>query len=611
MKDTEKILITETVFRDAHQCLLATRMRTEDMLPICETLDRAGYWSMEVWGGATFDACLRFLKEDPWDRLRKLKAALPKTQIQMLLRGQNIVGYRHYPDDVLRKFIERAHENGVQVFRVFDALNDLRNLEVSAREIKRHRAHLQLAVCYTTGPIYDAGYFADLSGKLADLGADSLCIKDMAGLLSPYAAEELVRKIKSAVPLPLHLHTHDTAGFATATVLKAIEAGVNGVDTAISPLASGASQAPTETMAATLKGTLHDTGLDLDALSEAGEYFRKVRKKYRKFESEYTGVNTNMLIWQIPGGMISNLASQLKDQNALDKMKDVLEEVPRVRKDMGYPPLVTPTSQIVGTQATLNVLAEEKYTVIATETKNYLKGLYGKPPGPVSEELLKRAVGKEKIIACRPADILEPELEKLSRDLGPTARGIEDVLSYALFPSAAMEFFEWRAKGLPPPAEEDVKEETSRAPAPHYAPSEFVIKVHGEPFHVKIAGAGPKGEEPRAYFIQVNGKLEEVLVESLVEVVPTAQGEIVPKPVRESARPKAREIGDVSTPIPGKVVKIKVSEGAKVKAGTTVLVLEAMKMENEIHTPIDGVVKKILVKVGDEVNPQETLMKIG
>jgi len=610
MKDIKKIIVTETALRDAHQCLLATRMRTEDMLPICETLDRVGYWSMEVWGGATFDTCLRFLKEDPWERLRKLKAALPRTQIQMLLRGQNIVGYRHYPDDVLKKFIERAVENGIRIFRVFDALNDLRNLETSAQEIKRHKAHLQTSICYTTGPIYNADYYADLAKKLAGMGADSICIKDMGGILSPFAAEELVRKIKEAVPLQLHLHTHDTAGFATSSLLKAIEAGVDGVDTAISPLSSGASQAPTETIAAALKGTPYDPGLDMKSLSEAADYFRKIRKKYRKYESEYTGINTNMLIWQIPGGMISNLASQLKDHNALDRMQDVLEEVPRVRSDMGYPPLVTPASQIVGTQATLNILADEKYKVIATETKNYLKGLYGKPPAPVSKELLKRALGKENPITCRPADMLEPELEKMAKEIGATAIGIEDVLSYALFPGAAKEYFEWRAKGLPPPNDEEVIEKAEKAPALHYAPTEFVIKVHGEPFHVKIAAAGPKGEQPRPFFIEVDGKLEEVVLESLVEIMPTVQGEIVPSPAGVSARPKAKEIGDVSTPIPGKVTKILAKEGDKVKAGTTVLVLETMKMASEIHTPIDGVVKKILVRVGDEVNPQETLMVI-
>jgi len=610
MKDIKKIIVTETVLRDAHQCLLATRMRTEDMLPICETLDRVGYWSLEVWGGATFDTCLRFLKEDPWERLRKLKAALPRTQIQMLLRGQNIVGYRHYPDDVLKKFIERAVENGIQIFRVFDALNDLRNLETSAKEIKRHKAHFQASICYTTGPIYNAEYYAGLSKKLADMGADSICIKDMGGILSPFAAEELVRMIKEAVPLQLHLHTHDTTGFATSSLLKAIEAGVDGVDTAISPLSSGASQAPTETIAAALKGSSFDPGLDMKSLSEAADYFRKIRKKYRKYESEYTGINTNMLIWQIPGGMISNLASQLKDHNALDRMQEVLEEVPRVRSDLGYPPLVTPASQIVGTQATLNVLADEKYKVIATETKDYVKGLYGKPPAPVNKELLKKALGKENPITCRPADLLESELEKMAKEIGATAIGIEDVLSYALFPAAAMEYFEWRAKGLPPPKEEEVTEKAGKGPAPHYAPSEFVIKVHGEPFHVKIAAAGPRGEQPRPFFIEVDGKLEEVVLESLVEIVPTVKGEIVPTTAGVSERPKAKETGDVSTPIPGKVTKILVKEGDKVKAGTTVLVLETMKMASEIHTPIDGVVKKILVKIGDEVNPQETLMVI-
>jgi len=605
----KKILITETVFRDAHQCLLATRLRTEDMLPICEKIDKVGYWSVEMWGGATFDTCLRYLREDPWERLRSLRKALPNTKLQMLLRGQNLVGYRHYPDDVVEKFIERSVANGIDIIRIFDALNDLRNLKTSAKVTKRTGAHLQLAIAYTVSPVHSIEYFVDLAQKMEDMGCDSICIKDMAGLLTPFVTYNLIKKIKEKVKVPIHLHTHDTGGFGSMNILKAIEAGVDMVDTAISPLASGSSHPPTETIVASLLNTEYDTGLNLELLGEIADYFKEVVKKYKKFRSELTNIDTGVIVWQIPGGMLSNLANQLKEQDALHLIKDVLKEVPAVRKDLGYPPLVTPTSQIVGTQATLNVLTGERYKVITTETKNYIRGAYGTPPGKIDKELMKKAIKRSEIIKVRPADLLEPELEKITKELGNKAKSVEDILSYALFPNISLEFFELREQGKLKPVDMEEQPEEIHAP-PKVAPSEFIIKLHGDSYHVKIAGVGPKGGGPRPFFIQVNNKLEEVLVESLMEVVPAPEGQIIPTTKIEGVRPKAREIGDITTPIPGKIRAIRVKENDHVNQGDTVLIIEAMKLENEVHSPISGTVKKIYVKVGDDVNPQETLMVV-
>ncbi|MBI5894212.1 MAG: pyruvate carboxylase subunit B, partial [Deltaproteobacteria bacterium] len=455
--------------------------------------------------------------------------------------------------------------------------------------------------------------FVDMAVKLENMGADTICIKDMAGLLTPYDSYDLVSKLKQKISLPIHIHTHDSSGLASMSYLKGIEAGAEIIDTAISSFASGTSQPPTESIVAALKDTPYDTGLDLSLLAEIAEYFRDIRKKYKRFESEYTGINTRTLVVQIPGGMISNLAIQLKEQNALDKMNEVLEEIPKVRKDLGYPPLVTPTSQIVGTQATLNILTGERYKVITSETKNYLKGLYGTPQGKIDKKVQKKAIGSEEPITCRPADLLEPEMDKLTRELGAKAKNVEDVLSYALFPNVAIEYFEQRDDGAlkPEPLEEPPAEKEQHAPQmPFLAPSEFIVTVHGESFRVKVAGAGHKVEGKRPFFLKIDDRLEEVMIESLTEIIPTTAGEIEAKPTTQSVRPRAKEKGDVTAPIPGKVTSIKVSEGDKVSAGDTVLTVESMKMENEVHTPIDGVVKKIYVKVGDSVNPDETLVKI-
>jgi oxaloacetate decarboxylase alpha subunit len=448
------IKITDTVLRDAHQSLLATRMRTEDMLPICEALDEIGYHSLEVWGGATFDACLRFLHEDPWERLRLLKQHLPKTPLQMLLRGQNAVGYRHYADDVVERFCYKAVENGMNIFRIFDAVNDTRNLETAMRAVKAAGGHAQGTICYTVSPVFNADVAVQMCKELEQMGADSICLKDMAGLLDPYTAAEIIGKLRQATTLPIALHSHCTSGFADMAYIKAIEAGVDIVDTAISSLSHGTSQPPTETLVATLRGTKYDPGLDLQKLTKIADYFANVRKKYAAFESETFGVDAGVLIHQMPGGMISNMINQLREQNALDRLDEVLEEMPRVRRDMGYPPLVTPTSQIVGTQAVLNVLAGERYKRVTKEVRQYFQGFYGRSPAPINPEVQAKVLSAgDEVITSRPADVLPPELDKARAEIGDLARCEEDVITYALFPQIAREFFTWRNNGGKPEPE--------------------------------------------------------------------------------------------------------------------------------------------------------------
>jgi pyruvate/oxaloacetate carboxyltransferase len=440
-----KIEIMETVLRDAHQCLIATRMRTDDMLPIAAELDDIGYWSLETWGGATFDATLRFLKEDPWERLRKLRAAMPKTRFQMLLRGQNVVGYRNYPDDVVRAFVERAAANGIDVFRIFDAMNDVRNMKTAIESALKTGKLVEGTVCYTISPVHSPEYFLRVAEKLADMGVQLVCLKDMAGMLAPYAAYEIIKKIKSRISLPLHLHSHCTAGLSPMNYIMAVEAGADILDTAIAPFSQGSSQAATEQVVAALKDTPHDTGLDLAKLGKISEYFYAVRRNYAEFESPVNNqIKTDVLISQVPGGMLSNLVAQLRQQKAEDKLDAVLAEMPHVRKDLGYPPLVTPTSQIVGSQAALNVMTGKRYAVVAMETRNYVMGLYGEPPGPISGEIKEKVLGKKQAITCRPADLLRPGLETARKDAAGLAHSEEDVLSYALFPEIAREFFTWR-----------------------------------------------------------------------------------------------------------------------------------------------------------------------
>ncbi len=438
----KKIELTETVLRDAHQSLLATRMRTEDMLPIAEKLDAVGYWSLETWGGATFDASLRYLKECPWERLRALRRAMPRTRFQMLLRGQNVVGYRNYPDDVVRRFVERAAANGIDVFRIFDAMNDIRNMKTAIEAALGAGKLVEGAICYTLSPVHSADYFVRVGEKLADLGVQIICLKDMAGMLAPYAAYEIVAKLKARIPLPVHVHSHCTAGLAPMSYMMAIEAGADMLDTALSPLAQGTSQPATEAFVAALMGTERDTGLDLALLGELAHYFHDVRRKYAEFESPVSNqIKPDVLVSQVPGGMLSNLVAQLRAGKAEDKLEAVLAEMPTVRADLGYPPLVTPTSQIVGSQAALNVLTGKRYAMVPTETTNYVLGLYGEPPGPLSDEVKKKVLRDRAPITCRPADLLPPGLEEARRQIGDLATSEEDVLSYALFPDIAKEYF--------------------------------------------------------------------------------------------------------------------------------------------------------------------------
>ena len=606
------ILITDVALRDGHQSLLATRMRTEDMLPIAQKLDAVGYWSLEVWGGATFDTCLRFLKEDPWERLRALRAAMPNTKLQMLLRGQNLVGYRHYADDVLERFVERSAANGIDVFRIFDALNDVRNLDRAISEVKACGKHAEASISYTVSPVHSIDRFVDMAKQLEDLGTDTLCIKDMAGLLAPLEAYHLIRRLKAAVKVPIHLHTHYTSGMASMSSLMAILGGLDMLDTSISPLAGGTSHPATETLVASLRDTPYDTGLDLASFQPITEHFRTVRRKYRQFESDFTGVDAEILTSQIPGGMLSNLAAQLSEQNALDRMKEVLDEVPRVRKDMGYPPLVTPTSQIVGTQATLNILTGERYKVITNETKNYFLGLYGRAPGQVDHDIMSRAIGDEEPVKSRPADRLEPEMEAAKKELPPSVDTLEDQLSFVLFPAIARDFFEAREKGdlVPEPLEAMSAKGPAVAGELHLAPVEFNVTVHGETYHVKVSGSGRKTDGRKPYYIRVNDKLEEVSLEPIQEVLAGVPEAPESSPGTKPKRPKPSKPGDVSPPMPGRVVKVLVSKDDRVKSGDPLLIIEAMKMESRVPAPIDGRVTAILVEEGESVKTDETVIQL-
>ena len=603
-----KVHITDTILRDAHQSLIATRMRTDDMLPICERLDRIGFWSLEVWGGATFDACLRFLKEDPWERLRQLRKALPNTRLQMLLRGQNLLGYRHYSDDVVRAFIERSAENGIDVFRIFDAMNDLRNLQTSIDAVKQSNKHAQGTICYTISQVHSIEKFVTQAKQLETMGCDSIAIKDMAGLLIPAVAGELTHKMTDAVSIPIHLHSHDTAGMSSMNHLMAIQNGCRHIDTAISSFSGGSSHAPTETMVAALHGTDNDTGLDLQALQEIGFYFKEIRKKYHQFESDMTGLDTRVQVNQVPGGMISNLSSQLQEQGNLDRMNDVLAEIPRVRKDLGYPPLVTPTSQIVGTQAVLNVMTGERYKTITNEVKLYMQGRYGQAPGEVNADVRRKAIGNESVIDVRPADLLKSEMSQLRKEIGELATSEEDVLSYAMFPEIGKDFLEQRSSGtLIPEALEPAPSEER----PHAAPVEFNVTMHGETYHIKMTGTGHKGQHQRPFFVTVDGVPEELLVETLDEVLIGHEGsETSHTDHKGSKRPRASKPGHVTTSMPGTIVDVLVKVGSAVKAGDTVLVTEAMKMETEVQAPVSGTVSAVHVSKGDSVNPDEALIEI-
>lgn len=606
-----KILVTDVILRDAHQSLIATRMRTEDMLPICDKLDKVGFWSLEVWGGATFDACVRFLKEDPWERLRQLKKALPNTRLQMLLRGQNLLGYRHYADDVVRKFVQKAADNGMDVFRIFDALNDLRNLQVSIEAVKKAGKHAQGAICYTTSPVHTIQEFVSLGKQMQDMGCDSIAIKDMAGLLTPYTTGELVKALVDALNIPVHIHSHATSGLASMCQIKAIENGAAAIDTAISAFAGGTSHPPTESMVAALRNTPYDTGLDLELLQAIGFYFYEIRKKYHQFESEFTGVDTRVQVNQVPGGMMSNLAHQLKQQNALARMNEVLAEIPRVRADLGYPPLVTPTSQIVGTQAVMNVITNDRYKTITNEVKLYLKGRYGKAPGKVSEGIRRQAIGNEDVIDIRPAELLPPELDRLRNEIGDLAHNEEDVLTYAMFPDIGREFLQQRAEGtLQPEILEPPKHENGST---KMVATEFNVTIHGETYHLKVNGTGYRNQPTKPYYISIDGVPEEILVETLdsIAVNPGAVTEATAAGAAQSGgRPRATEPGHVTTSMPGTIVDVLVHVGDKVKAGAPVLITEAMKMETEIQAPLAGTIQAIHVKKGDAVTPDQALIEI-
>ena len=599
---SKKITVTDTILRDAHQSIIATRMRLDDMLPICAKLDQVGYWSLEVWGGATFDSCVRFLKEDPWERLRKLKAGLPNTRLQMLLRGQNLLGYRHYSDDVVRAFVAKAAVNGIDVFRIFDAMNDVRNLRVSIEAVKATGKHAQGTIAYTTSPVHTVEAFVKQAKAMQAMGIDSIAIKDMAGLLTPYATADLVRALKADVDLPVFIHSHDTAGMGSMCQLKAIEAGADHIDTAISSFAWGTSHPGTESMVAALKGSEFDTGLDLALIQEIGLYFHAVRKKYHQFESEFTAVDTRVQVNQVPGGMMSNLANQLKEQGALSRINEVFAEIPRVREDLGFPPLVTPTSQIVGTQAVFNVLAGERYKTITNEVKLYLQGRYGLAPGKVNEQLRKQAIGSEDVIEVRPADLLKPEMAKLREEIGSLAQSEEDVLTYAMFPDIGRKFLEERAAGtLTPEVLLPIPEAGGMAPAGgEGVPTEFVVDVHGESYRVDITGVGVKSDGKRHFYLSIDGMPEEVVFEPLNDFVAGASGK----------RKQASAPGDVSTSMPGNIVDVLVKVGDTVKAGQAVLISEAMKMETEVQAPIAGTVTAVHVAKGDRVNPGDVLVEI-
>jgi pyruvate carboxylase subunit B len=610
-----KVFVSELVLRDGHQSLIATRLRTDDMLPICSKLDSIGFWSLEAWGGATFDSCVRYLKEDPWERLKKLRKALPNSRIQMLLRGQNLLGYRHYSDDVVRAFVGKSANNGVDVFRIFDAMNDLRNLRTSIEEVKKVGKHAEGCISYTTSPVHDISHFVRLAKELEGMGCDTLAIKDMAGLLTPYTTADLVKALRAEINIPIHLHSHATSGLSAMSFLKAVEAGATILDTCVSAFGEGASHSSTESIVAALRGTEYDTGLDLVAIQEINAYFREVRKKYWQFESDFTGVDTRVLVNQVPGGMISNLSNQLKEQGALARMDEVLAEIPRVREDLGFPPLVTPTSQIVGTQAVLNVLTGARYKSVTTEVKNYLLGHYGKAPGTINSEVKNIAVGNLEVITCRPADLLEDEMDKLRIQIENLAKSDEDVLTYAMFPDLAQTFLQERNAGTLKP-EQLMPKEASTPSSARYAPNEFKVTLHGETFHIKLTGSGHAGEEQRPFYVSVDGISEEVMVETLSEIEVSGgngNGGSKKKAVamnNNGSRPRPSHEGCVTTAMPGTIVDVKVKAGDNVNAGDGVLVIEAMKMENEIQAPKSGIVIGVHVKKGDSVTPDETLIEI-
>ncbi|SNS11672.1 sodium-extruding oxaloacetate decarboxylase subunit alpha [Pseudomonas segetis] len=583
--------ITDVVLRDAHQSILATRMRLEDMLPIAAKLDKVGFWSVESWGGATFDACIRYLGEDPWERIRQLKQAMPNTRQQMLLRGQNLLGYRHYADDVVEKFVERAAVNGVDVFRVFDAMNDPRNLSTALKAVKQQGRHAQGTISYTTSPVHTLDMWLDLSKQIEDMGADSIAIKDMAGILTPYTAFELVSRMKSSLSIPIHMQCHATAGLSSVAILKAVEAGIDNVDTAISSLSMTYGHSPTESVVAMFQGTERDTGLDLLLLEEIAAYFREVRKKYAKFEGSLKGIDSRILVAQVPGGMLTNMEGQLKEQGAQDKFDQVLAEIPRVREDLGFIPLVTPTSQIVGTQAVINVLTGERYKSITKEAAGILKGEYGSAPAPFNQQLQARVLDGAQAITCRPADLIEDEMDKLSAELAALAKeqgfalaadAVDDVLTYALFPQIGLKFLQNRGN---PAAFEPVPDGQQVVPVQSGKPEVYTVAVNGQSYVVEVNEGGDiTGLKP--------------LANAAGAAVPVA-----PAPVTGGEPQLA--------PLAGNIFKVLVKPGEVVEDGQLVIVLEAMKMETEIRAFKAGTIGAVNIKVGDAVAVGDSLLTIG
>ena len=566
-----RVKLTDTVFRDAHQSLLATRMRTRDMLPIAEKMDQVGFFSLETWGGATFDTCIRYLNEDPWERLRALKKAMPNTPMQMLLRGQNLVGYRHYADDLVDKFVEKAAINGVDIFRIFDAVNDIRNMERSIKVAKKMEKHVQGGISYTISPVHSNEQFAQFAVLLAQLGCDSICIKDMAGLITPQNAYDLIKAIKKEVNLPVNLHTHCTSGMAQMSYFHACQAGVDILDTAMSPLSGGSSQPSTESLVASLQGTAYDTGLDLELLTDIKRYFEKIMEIYAPvFNAISARVDTNVLVYQVPGGMLSNLVSQLIEQKALDKYDEVLAEIPKVRKDLGYPPLVTPTSQIVGTQAVLNVMTGDRYKMVPKEVKDYVKGLYGKSPAMIDPKVRLKVLCDEEPITVRPADLLPPEYDKAKKEVDALglAKKEEDYLTYALYPQVALKFLQGTAV------------------------EEVLIKKQPS----AVQSSLPMSGEPIALNVEIDG-------ESYLVKVALAGMSI------QEAQPKAPTDG-ITVPMQGVVIRYTVKKGDKVAQGDVIAVLEAMKMEQNIFANKEGTVKEIYIKEGTTVAPGDVLMSI-
>lgn len=585
--------ITDVVLRDAHQSLFATRMRIDDMLPIAEKLDQVGFWSLETWGGATFDACIRYLGEDPWERIRELKKAMPNTPMQMLFRGQNILGYRHYADEVVEKFVERAAHNGVDVFRVFDAMNDMRNIDTALKAVKKVGKHAQGTISYTLSPVHNVDMWVEQGKRIEDMGADSIAIKDMAGLLRPYDGFELVSRLKASCDIPIHMQCHATTGLSSATALKCVEAGIDNIDTAISSMSMTYGHSPTESVVAMLQGTDRDTGLDLLLLEEIATYFREVRKKYVKFEGSLRGVDGRILTAQVPGGMLTNMESQLRDQGAEDKFAEVLEEIPRVREDLGFIPLVTPTSQIVGTQAVLNVLTGERYKSVTKETQGVLKGEYGATPAPMNAELQARILDGAEVITCRPADLISPELSNLTEDLRAAAKekGIElaagdneidDVLTYALFPQIGLKFLENRNN---PDAFEPVPTGKEGGVVTTDAGEEvYTVNVEGLSYTVTVANGGD--------------------VSGIAPVGGTAASGAVAGGVPAGGDP-------VAAPLAGNIFKVLVQPGQQVAEGETIVILEAMKMETEISAPKGGAIGAINIKEGDAVAVGDILLTIA